>query len=93
MRVTAQFSDGLRRQLDGMAIGDEFNITARARIIAAEEALVDVTSAGDQDPRYLQGDLEVTLLISRGEVTREDREGDTGHWPGEAGLRADGQLL
>lgn len=68
MRVSARFSDGLRRQLDGKAIGDEFDIRARARIIAAEEALIDVTTLGDPDPQYLQGELEVTLLLSRTEV-------------------------
>lgn len=68
MRVTARFSDGLRQQLDGRAIGDEFTITALARIVAAEEALLDVTSLNDRDPRYLQGELEVTLLLSHGEV-------------------------
>lgn len=65
MRVTATFSDGLREDLSGRAIGDEFTVTARARIIGAEEALIDVTQFGDTDPRYLQGDLEVRLLLTR----------------------------
>lgn len=69
MRVTARFSDGLMRQLDGMAIGDEFTVTAEARIVGAEEALIDVTSFGDRDPRYVQGDLEITLLLSHGKVS------------------------
>ena len=68
MRITARFSDGLQEQLDGKAIGDEFTITAKARIIAAEEALIDVTTLGEKDARYLQGDLEVTLLLSHGKV-------------------------
>jgi hypothetical protein len=68
MRVTATFSDGLRRQLDGMAIGDEFEVTARARVIAAEEVLIDVTPYGQTDPHYLQGDLEVRLLLSRAQA-------------------------
>jgi hypothetical protein len=68
MRVNARFSDGLQGQLNGRAIGDEFTIVAKARIIAAEEALIDVTSWGERDPQYLQGDLEVTLLLSHGEV-------------------------
>jgi hypothetical protein len=65
MRVTATFSDGLREDLDGRAIGDEFLVTARARIIGAEEALVDVTQYGEPDPRYLRGELEVKLLLTR----------------------------
>ena len=68
MRVHAEFSDGLRRQLDGRAIGDEFQVTAHARIIGAEEALIEVTAYGDTDPRYTQGELEVTLLVSHAEV-------------------------
>jgi len=69
LRVTATFSDGLRRQLDGHAIGDEFVVTAKARIIGAEEMLLDVTSLGDPDPQYVQGDLEVRLLLSKAEVS------------------------
>jgi hypothetical protein len=69
MRVTAAFSDGLRRQLDGHAIGDEFFVTAVARIVSAEETLLDVTSYGDPDPQYLQGELEVRLLISSAKAT------------------------
>jgi hypothetical protein len=68
MRVTAQFSDAFLGQLDGRAIGDEFPITARARIISAEEALIDVTKYGDRDPTYMQGELEVTLLLSHAKV-------------------------
>ena len=69
MRVTAEFSDGLRRQLDGKAIGDEFTVTAHARIIGAQEALIEVTQFGDTDPRFAQGELEVTILLSRAQVT------------------------
>lgn len=68
MRVEARFSDGLRGQLDGMALGDEFTVTAKARVVAAEEVLIDVTAYGDPDPQYLQGDLEVTLLLSHAKV-------------------------
>ena len=68
MRITATFSDGLRQQLNGRAIGDEFTITATARIVGADEALIDVTSYGEVDPRVTQGDLEVRLLLSHGEV-------------------------
>lgn len=57
MRVTATFSDGLMRQLDGRALGDEFNVTARARIVGAEEALIDITSVSDTDTRVVQGEL------------------------------------
>jgi len=69
MRVTATFSEGLQSALNGRAIGDEFVVTAKARIVGADEALIDVTSYGDTDPRYLQGDLEVRLLLSHPEVT------------------------
>ena len=68
MRITATFSDGLRRQLDGKAIGDEFTVTARARIVGAEEVLVDVTAYGERDPRVMQGDLNVQLLLSHAKV-------------------------
>lgn len=68
MIVDARFSDGLRRQLEGRAIGDEFTVTAKARIIGAQEVLVDVTQYGDTDPQFLQGNLEVTLLLSRARV-------------------------
>ena len=68
MRITATFSDGLRQQLSGRAIGDEFTIAAIARIVGADEALIDVTSYGEVDPRVTQGDLEVRLLLSHGEV-------------------------
>ena len=68
MRVTAQFSDGLQKQLDGMALGDEFTVTAHARVIRAEEALIEVTQYGDADARFVQGDLEVTLLLSHAKV-------------------------
>ncbi len=64
MRVSARFSDGMTRLLDGAALGDEFEITARARIVGAEEALLDVTQLGDEDPTLIQGELEVTLLLS-----------------------------
>lgn len=73
MRVTATFADSLRRELDGRAIGDEFVVTARARIVGAEEALVDVSAYGDADPRVIQGDLEVKLLISHVVVESESR--------------------
>jgi hypothetical protein len=68
VKLSATFSDGLRQQLDGRAIGDEFIVTARARIVAAEEVLLDITSYGDVDPVYTQGDLEVRLLLSHAEV-------------------------
>lgn len=64
MRVTATFSEGLTRQLNGRAIGEEFTVTAKARIVGADEALIDVTSYGEQEPRVMQGDLEVRLLLS-----------------------------
>lgn len=72
MRVTATFSDGLRRQLHGHAIGDEFTVTAHARIVGADEALLDVTQYGDEDPRYVQGELEVRLLLSKPSFTKSD---------------------
>lgn len=68
MRVSARFSDGLLGQLDGRAIGDEFTVTAQARIVAAEEALVEIASFGDRDAQFVQGDLEVTILLSHAEV-------------------------
>lgn len=71
MNVTAQFSDGLMSQLDGKAIGDEFTITAKARIVAAEEALIDVTMIGEADPRFVQGGLEVRLLLSHAKVDEQ----------------------
>jgi hypothetical protein len=64
MRVEAVFSDGMTRLLDGAAIGDEFTITATARITAAKECLVDVSAYGESDPTYVQGELEVKLLLS-----------------------------
>ena len=67
MRVEAMFSDGMTRLLDGAAIGDEFTVTATARIIAAEESLLDVSALGESDPRYVQGDLNVRLLLSHPE--------------------------
>ena len=68
MRITATFSDGLKRQLEGRAIGDELEITARARITRAEEVLVDISSLADEDPQVIQGELEVHLLLSHGKV-------------------------
>ena len=68
MRITATLSDGLAGQLEGKAVGDEFTVTARARIVGADEALLDVTSYGERDTRFMQGDLEVRLLLSHGEV-------------------------
>ena len=68
MRITAVFSDGLREQLDGKAIGDEFLVTAKARIVGAEEALIEVTEMGEADPQYVQGDLEIKLLLSHGRI-------------------------
>lgn len=68
MRITATFSDGLQRQLDGCAIGDEIVITAKARIVGADEALMEVTAFGDGDPRFLQGELDVRLLLSNAQV-------------------------
>ncbi len=69
MRVTATFSEGLTRQLSGRAIGEEFTVTANARIVGADEALIDVTRMGDDEPRVMQGELEVRLLLSHPEVT------------------------
>lgn len=63
MRISATFSEGIGKELDGKAIGDEFQITGWARIVGAEEALIDVTSYGESDVRLLQGDMEVKLLI------------------------------
>jgi hypothetical protein len=71
VRITATFSDALREQIDGMAIGDEFYVRAKARIVSAEEALIEVSSLGDRDRRYLQGDLEVRLLLTHGVVESE----------------------
>jgi hypothetical protein len=68
MRIRAEFSDGMKRQLDGRAIGDEFTVTATARIIGAEEALIDIRSHADEDVHVIQGELEVTLLISNAKV-------------------------
>lgn len=68
VRITATFSDGLRQQLAGCAIGDEFTLTARARITGADEALVDMTPLGATDSEYLSGELEVRLLLSHGKV-------------------------
>jgi hypothetical protein len=64
MRVEAVFSEGMTRVLSGAAIGDEFTITAKARIIGAEEVLLDVSEMGADDPLILQGDLKVKLLLS-----------------------------
>jgi hypothetical protein len=68
LRVTATFSDGLLGQLKGRAIGDEFTVTATARIVGADEALIDVSRLGDEDRQVIQGDLEVRLLLSHGKV-------------------------
>ena len=65
MRVTATFSEGMTRVLSDAAIGDEFNITARARIVGADEALIDVSGFGAEDETVVQGNLEVRLLLSR----------------------------
>lgn len=73
MKVTAEFADGLRRQLEGRAIGDEFALTARARIVGADEVLIDVT--GYTDPpvdEVLPGGLEVRLLLTHGVVVDPD---------------------
>jgi hypothetical protein len=63
----AVFSDGVTRLLDGAAIGDEFTVLAKARIIGAEEVLLDVTGAGAGDQEFVQGELQVTLLLSHAE--------------------------
>lgn len=69
MRITATFSDGLRGQLDGRAIGDEFTVTAKARIVGADEALLDVSGFDETGERTVtQGELEVRLLLSHGKV-------------------------
>lgn len=67
MRVEAVISDGMTRLLEGAAIGDEFTVTATARIIAAEESLLDVSALGENDPTYVQGELSVRLLLSHPE--------------------------
>jgi hypothetical protein len=54
----------MTRLLDGAAIGDEFDLQVRARIVGADEALIDVSSLGESDPTYVQGELEVRLLLS-----------------------------
>ena len=64
MKVEAVFSEGMTRVLNGAAVGDEFELSVRARIVSAEEALVEITSLGEQDPSYAQGQLEVRLLLS-----------------------------
>ena len=64
MRLSAVFSENFESRLVGLAIGDEFEITARARIVGAEEALVDISAAGSLDRKVIQGDLEVKLLLS-----------------------------
>lgn len=68
MKITATFSDGILGALDGRAIGDEFDIVARAKIVGADRALVDVTAHGDEDIKVLDGELEVRLLISRAAI-------------------------
>lgn len=69
MRVEATFSSGMTRLLNGRAIGDEFTVTARARIVGADEALIDVTGAGAEEVEVIQGDLNVRLLLSHPQVT------------------------
>ncbi len=64
MKVTASFSEGITQLLEGAAIGDELTITAQARIIGANEVLIDVTPLGQKEPTYVQGELEVKLLLS-----------------------------
>jgi hypothetical protein len=65
MRVTATFSDGLKRQLDGKAVGEEFDVQARARIVRAEETLIDVSTPGGEE-QVVQGELEVHILLTKG---------------------------
>jgi len=67
MTVTAIFSQGLGSLLAAKAIGDEFDLTVRARIIGAEEVLIDVTPIGAADKHVERGELEVKLLLSRAE--------------------------
>jgi hypothetical protein len=62
--------------LNGRAIGDEFTVMATARIVGADEALIDVRQFGDTDPRFLQGDLEVRLLLSNPVVSNTDTRSD-----------------
>ena len=69
MRVEATFSSGLTKALSGRAIGDEFMVTARARIVGADEALIDVTQMGQDEQEVIQGDLEVRLLLSHPKVS------------------------
>jgi hypothetical protein len=65
MRGEAVFSTGMTKLLDGAAIGDEFVVQATARIISAEEVLIDITGLTDSgDPEFVQGELKVTLLLS-----------------------------
>lgn len=68
MRVSCIFSEGLKQQLDGMAIGDEFQLTCTARVTGAEEVIVDVRQMGEEDARYITGDLNVTLLLSHPKI-------------------------
>lgn len=74
VRITATFSDGLRQQLSGRAIGDEFTLTAKARIVGADEALLDMTPLSAKDSEYVAGELDVRLLLSHGRVISEGDE-------------------
>ncbi len=64
MKVTATFSAGMSKLLNGAALGDEFDITARARIVGADEALIDITGYDAADTEVVSGELEVKLLLS-----------------------------
>ncbi len=64
MKVTATFSVGMARLLDGKAIGDELELTVRARIVGVDEALIDVTGHDSEDTEVLAGEPEVRLLLS-----------------------------
>ena len=64
MRLTAEFAEGFRWLAPGWAIGDEFDLTAHARIIGADEALIDITEMGAEGTRVVNGELTVRLLLS-----------------------------
>ncbi len=69
MKVTATFSDGMQRHLSGAAIGDEFLLLCHARIVGADETLIDISGFDSEDTEVTSGELEVRLLLSRPERT------------------------
>jgi hypothetical protein len=68
MRIEATFSKGLAQALNGRAVGDEFTLEARARIVGADEVLLDVSEMGNEETEVIQGDLQVRLLLSHPRV-------------------------